>query len=256
MSDTHLLHDLALHAALRDPQAAALGDAGRSLDYAQLAAQVQALAGGLRALGVPRTGRVGIWLDKRLETVVASFAAPAAGGVMVPMNPLLKPEQVAYIARDCNVQVLITSPERWALLAPVLAQCPDLRHGVLTAASTLAAPAGVSMHAWADLLAAPAQAGHRVIDTDLCAILYTSGSTGRPKGVVLSHRNMVTGAKSVASYLGNHRGDTLLAALPLSFDAGFSQLTTAFHVGARVVLLNYLLPATCSRRWRGRRSPV
>jgi len=53
---------------------------------------------------------------------------------------------------------------------------------------------------------------------------------------------MVAGAKSVASYLENHAGDTLLAALPLSFDAGFSQLTTAFHVGARVVLLNYLLP--------------
>jgi acyl-CoA ligase (AMP-forming) (exosortase A-associated) len=76
----------------------------------------------------------------------------------------------------------------------------------------------------------------------MVSILYTSGSTGRPKGVVLSHRNMVAGAKSVASYLGNGPHDTLLAALPLSFDAGFSQLTTAFHSGARVVLLNYLLP--------------
>lgn len=76
----------------------------------------------------------------------------------------------------------------------------------------------------------------------MAAILYTSGSTGHPKGVVLSHRNMVAGAKSVASYLENTSDDTLLAALPLSFDAGFSQLTTAFHTGARVVLLNYLLP--------------
>ena len=76
----------------------------------------------------------------------------------------------------------------------------------------------------------------------MAAILYTSGSTGQPKGVVLSHRNMVAGAKSVASYLENSAQDTLLAALPLSFDAGFSQLTTAFHVGARVVLLNYLMP--------------
>jgi acyl-CoA ligase (AMP-forming) (exosortase A-associated) len=80
------------------------------------------------------------------------------------------------------------------------------------------------------------------VDADITAILYTSGSTGKPKGVVLSHRNMVAGAKSVASYLGNHPGDVLLAALPLSFDAGFSQLTTAFHAGASVVLLNYLLP--------------
>ena len=88
----------------------------------------------------------------------------------------------------------------------------------------------------------PHKSGHRVIDTDVAGILYTSGSTGKPKGVVLSHRNMVAGAKSVASYLENSSDDTLLAALPLSFDAGFSQLTTAFHAGARVVLLNYLLP--------------
>jgi acyl-CoA ligase (AMP-forming) (exosortase A-associated) len=53
---------------------------------------------------------------------------------------------------------------------------------------------------------------------------------------------MVAGALSVAAYLGNHAGDTLLAALPLSFDAGFSQLTTGFHAGARVVLHNTLLP--------------
>jgi acyl-CoA ligase (AMP-forming) (exosortase A-associated) len=53
---------------------------------------------------------------------------------------------------------------------------------------------------------------------------------------------MVAGATSVASYLGNHKEDVLLAALPLSFDAGFSQLSTAFHSGASVVLLNYLLP--------------
>jgi acyl-CoA ligase (AMP-forming) (exosortase A-associated) len=75
----------------------------------------------------------------------------------------------------------------------------------------------------------------------MAAILYTSGSTGQPKGVVLSHRNLVAGAKSVASYLENRADDVLLAALPLSFDAGFSQLTTAFHAGARVVLLNYLV---------------
>jgi acyl-CoA ligase (AMP-forming) (exosortase A-associated) len=83
---------------------------------------------------------------------------------------------------------------------------------------------------------------HRVIDHDLVAIFYTSGSTGHPKGVALSHRNMVAGAHSVISYLENVADDVLLAALPLSFDAGFSQLTTAFAAGAQVVLLNYLLP--------------
>jgi acyl-CoA ligase (AMP-forming) (exosortase A-associated) len=248
MREASLLPDLVSAAAERTPDDFALTSGNSTLDYAGLAEAVNGFARGVGSLGLARAGRVGIWLEKRIETVVASFGAPAAGGVMVPMNPLLKPEQVIYIARDCNVGVLVTSPERWSLLAPVLATsdgaCVDLRHVVVTGAVSTgsAAPAGVTVHAWESLFQMPAAALHRVIDTDICAILYTSGSTGRPKGVVLSHRNMVAGAKSVASYLGNHSGDTLLAALPLSFDAGFSQLTTAFHAGARVVLLNYLLP--------------
>jgi len=160
------------------------------------------------------------------------------------MNPLLKPSQVAFIAQDCGVGVLITARERLALLVPELAHCPASRQVVVTGSVVQPAdwPASIELLAWADLLAGPDRTGHRVIDTDIAAILYTSGSTGKPKGVVLSHRNMVAGAKSVSSYLENSPDDTLLAALPLSFDAGFSQLTTAFHAGARVVLLNYLMP--------------
>ncbi len=244
MPDATLLPELISVAADRQPEALALTAGKASLDYRSLNESVLRFAAGLIALGQQRTDRVGIYLEKRFETVIASFGAPAAGGVFVPMNPLLKPEQVVFIARDCDVRLLVTSPERLALLAPTLAQCPALRHVVVTEmpADPPALPPSVGLVAWGELLAAAPRAGHRVIDTDMVAILYTSGSTGRPKGVVLSHRNMVAGAKSVASYLGNHTGDTLLAALPLSFDAGFSQLTTAFHAGARVVLLNYLLP--------------
>lgn len=76
----------------------------------------------------------------------------------------------------------------------------------------------------------------------MAAILYTSGSTGNPKGVVLSHRNIVVGAQSVADYLDNRPDDRLLAVLPFSFDYGLSQMTTGFSVGASVVLMDYLLP--------------
>ena len=247
MPESSLLFELIAAAADRSPDAVALTAGSQSLHYAALHTQVQACAAGLMGLGLQRGDRVAIYLDKRVETVVASFGAPAAGGAFVPLNPLLKPEQVGYVMRDCDVRVLITSPERLATLGAVLAQCPALRCVVVTdCANPTACPAsgapGVASLAWEALLAGPARAGHRVIDTDIVAILYTSGSTGKPKGVVLSHRNMVAGAKSVASYLENRPSDTLLAALPLSFDAGFSQLTTAFHVGARVVLLNYLMP--------------
>lgn len=246
MSDAHLLHELIARSAERTPDAPALTFGAKTLRYAELQAAVAGFAGALRGLGLARGERVGIYLDKRIETVVASFGAPAAGGVFVPVNPLLKPDQVAYILRDCNVRVLVTSPERAQQLAPVLAECHDLRQIVITGAA--AAPvegSALPVFAFDELVAAGGlnpTPGHRIVDNDITAILYTSGSTGRPKGVVLSHRNMVVGAKSVAQYLENRPSDTLLAALPLSFDAGFSQLTTAFHVGARTVLLNYLLP--------------
>jgi acyl-CoA ligase (AMP-forming) (exosortase A-associated) len=240
MPESTLLHELIHVSAEHHPAAAALSAGADTLHYGELDAAVRAFASGLIGLGVPRGARIAIYLDKRFEFVVACFGAAAAGAVFVPLNPLLKPEQAAFIMRDCGAHVLVTSPERLALLAPVLPGCTSLRQVVVTDAG--AAPAGVETIAWSELLDAPPRPPHRVIDVDMTAILYTSGSTGKPKGVVLSHRNMVAGAKSVASYLENRASDTLLAALPLSFDAGFSQLTTAFHSGARVVLLNYLMP--------------
>jgi acyl-CoA ligase (AMP-forming) (exosortase A-associated) len=243
MNATHLLHHLIFASAQQRPEAAALSYVNETLSYSALAGTVSSVAAGLVQLGLDRAERVGIYLEKRTETVAAFFGTTAAGGVFVPVNPILKAEQVGYILQDCNVRVLITSPERFAGLRETLGTCHDLRHVVLTGTpDELPTLSGATVHRWSDLLAAPDVCGHRVIDTDMAAILYTSGSTGRPKGVVLSHRNMVTGAKSVAQYLENGPDDTLLAALPLSFDAGFSQLTTAFHAGARVVLLNYLMP--------------
>ncbi len=244
MTESILLPELIAITAQRTPQAIALTSGATNLSYADLSTGVSQFASGLRALGLMRGERVAIYLEKRIETVIASFGAPAVGAVFVPLNPLLKPEQVAFILRDCNVRVLVTSPERLALLSGVLGECSDLAHVVVTASKQEGGGnvGSIAVGQWQDFLNGPLRAGHRVIDVDMAAILYTSGSTGKPKGVVLSHRNMVAGAKSVASYLENNSRDTLLAALPLSFDAGFSQLTTAFHTGARVVLLNYLMP--------------
>ena len=241
MRDAFLLHDLLGVAAMRTPQHPALTFGERTLTYGELAMRVEAFAAGVCASGIGRGERVGVWLDKRFETVIAFFGAASAGAVFVPINPLLKPAQVTHIMRDCNVRLLVTSSERFELLREAAERCDDLR-GFVLVGGPANADDGRTVHGFDDFCATPPGRAYRIIDTDVAAILYTSGSTGRPKGVVLSHRNMVAGAKSVASYLGNVADDTLLAALPLSFDAGLSQLTTAFHAGARVVLLNYLLP--------------
>lgn len=242
MPDTSLLHDLTRASAERSPDAVALSLGEDRLTYAELQEAVSGCANGLLNLGLPRAARVAIYLEKRPEFVIACFGSAAAGLVFVPVNPVLKPEQLEHVLRDCGATALFTSPERLATLPAVLARCPALLHVVLTSPPMGLPDLHQAVHGFVELLAAPRRSAHRTIDTDMLSILYTSGSTGRPKGVVLSHRNMVAGAKSVASYLENRPTDTLLAALPLSFDAGFSQLTTAFSVGARVVLLNWLLP--------------
>jgi acyl-CoA ligase (AMP-forming) (exosortase A-associated) len=242
MSD--LIHDFIFETARRTPGAEALVYGAARLDYQTLAGTVRGAAGALLETGIARGDRVAVYLEKRIENVAAMFGAALAGAVFVPVNPLLKPEQVAYILADCNVRVLLTSNERLAQLAPVLGGCPDLQCVFVTGApDNVPALSGVAVSGWdasqqeAD---ARALAARRPIDADMAAILYTSGSTGRPKGVVLSHRNMVAGARSVASYLELTPQDRVLSVLPLSFDYGLSQLSTCFLTGATVVLINHL----------------
>ena len=244
------LHDLLEEQARCRPGEPALTAGERTRGYGELAAAVREAAAGLRLLGVAPGDRVAVFLDKRLETVEAIFAASYAGAVFVPVNPLLKAEQVAHVLADCDVRLLLTSAARWRALREQAHRVPALERVVLVDADhgNDAADGAVQVGSWAALLADGRAAGPEVVDpragvdSDLAAILYTSGSTGRPKGVVLSHRNLLVGAESVSSYLDNGPDDVILAALPLSFDAGLSQLTTAFAVGAHIVLVNYLLP--------------
>jgi acyl-CoA ligase (AMP-forming) (exosortase A-associated) len=244
------LHHFIEDRARSHPDSPALTFKQDTLNYDALCTQIRGVSAGLRELGVAREERVAVYLDKRIETVVAIFAASAAGAVFVPVNPLLRSAQVGHILRDCDVRVLVTSPERLALLSDELTACPAVDNVVLvgTRFDEGEPAAHYRVHGWERLRGSdhPAPAPS-VIDLDIAAILYTSGSTGRPKGVVLSHRNLIVGAESVATYLGNTADDVLLAALPLSFDAGFSQLTTAFAVGAHVILMNYLLPGDVPR---------
>ncbi|MEI2730732.1 MAG: acyl-CoA ligase (AMP-forming), exosortase A system-associated [Dermatophilaceae bacterium] len=246
------LHELLDERVARDGNAPALTYRSQTWSYADLHAQVSCLSVGLRRLGVGREDRVAVFLEKRLETVATIFGTSAAGGAFVPVNPLLRAAQVAYILADCDVRVLVTSSERLALLRDELGGCPTLDHVVLVPSGSATsrpgaadeAEAAYQVHGWHEAFPTEAAAYPipRPLDLDLGAILYTSGSTGKPKGVMLSHRNLIVGAESVSEYLGNGASDVILAALPLSFDAGLSQVTTAFSVGAHVVLMNYLLP--------------
>ena len=236
-----LVHQLVEHQALSTPDHDALLFKDTALTYAELWRQTQAMAAAFARLQLKAGTRIAIYLPKRPEAVIAMFAANAAGCVFVPINPLLKPAQVSHILQDCGVECLITSRDRTNQLQAELDSCPALRLRVLIDP----ADAIEQVLSWTDLIHDGDKNDNLVTaitDEQIAAILYTSGSTGKPKGVVLSHRNIVCGAKSVASYLGNTESDKLLAVLPFSFDYGLSQLTTAFSVGASVTLMDYLLP--------------
>ena len=243
MSD--LVHELVLKSSQRWPAQVAVRHRSVERSYEELWRDIEKAAGGLLGLGLRRLDRVAIYLPKTHETVTAIFACSLAGGIFVPVNPLLKPDQVSHILRDCNARVLVTSAARAVDLRVALATCGNLSTVVVTDGDVTesAAESPFRWLKWSELAQlADGSAPHRNIDMDVASIFYTSGSTGRPKGVVLSHRNMVTGAESVAEYLGNTRHDRLLAVLPFSFDYGFSQMSTSFRMGATVVLMDYLLP--------------
>ncbi len=235
-----LVHHLLLGSAAAHPERTALILRDQAISYGALGASARRFSARLNALGLARGERVAIYSEKRFESVAAMWGANIAGGVFVPVNPILKAEQVGHILTDCNVRVLVTTASRLAGLKDVLAACPDLRAVFVLGGAGDAG--GVPAHGWSDEGAPAPFDAPRVIDGDMAAILYTSGSTGKPKGVVLSHRNIVAGAVSVAQYLELTNEDRLLSVMPHAFDYGLNQLTTAFLVGASAVLLDHLFP--------------
>ncbi|MCG8018404.1 MAG: acyl-CoA ligase (AMP-forming), exosortase A system-associated [Candidatus Thiodiazotropha sp. 'RUGA'] len=240
-----LLHELIFESAIDRPEQPALQYKSSLLNYAQLESQLRLFAGSLQTIGIEPSDRVAIYLPKCLENVIAIFGTLAAAAVFVPINPVLKPHQVLHILKDCDAKLLITTCGKYRALVDDLDEAVDLNNLVVIDDCDIseATPGVQHLFSWDGFMHLDQPQGlPQVNGTDLAALLYTSGSTGKPKGVMLSHCNMVVGAKSVAEYLDNRPSDRILVVLPLSFDYGMSQLTTAFLVGATAVLINYLLP--------------
>jgi acyl-CoA ligase (AMP-forming) (exosortase A-associated) len=234
------------HSTANQPDTIALIHKKSSWSYDELNRQVADQVHALIAAGLSKQQRVAIYLPKQFETVSSMLATSAAGGVFVPINPVLKAPQVSHILNDCKVRLLITSTSRIKSLIKVLKSCPDLKTVILVDSDNIKLEElpGIEILGWSSYLQGGNKVGliPSVIDTDMAAILYTSGSTGKPKGVVLSHRNLVAGARSVAEYLDISASDRLLAVLPFSFDYGLNQLTSSLLKGSCCVIMDYLLP--------------
>ncbi|HET8619837.1 MAG TPA: class I adenylate-forming enzyme family protein, partial [Acidimicrobiales bacterium] len=127
---SQLHHILAETAAWR-PDGPALTFKDTTLTYRELWQRSAAMGAGLQGLGLGRGHRVAIYLDKRVETVVSILATSIAGGVFVPVNPLLRSRQVGHIVDDCGARILVTSADRFDQLEDQLADCKTIERVVL-----------------------------------------------------------------------------------------------------------------------------
>jgi amino acid adenylation domain-containing protein len=232
-----LLHDYLSASAARLPEKIALVSQGQRYSYAELDARSNALAHTLAARGVARGDRVMIFADNTVEAVVSFWATLKANAVVTMVNPLTKTDKLEYLLKDCRATALISDHHISRAFAPAAARSPFLKAVIVS--GHLEAREGLpGFVAWDEALRGERGAPPRNqnIDIDLAAIIYTSGSTGEPKGVMLTHRNMLTAATSITTYLENREDDVILGVLPLAFDYGLYQMIMAFRVGARLVL--------------------
>lgn len=209
----------------REPDALALIAGGETLSYAELERRVRLLAGWLQGQGVGPGDRVATWLPKTVAACLMPLAAARIGAVHVPVNPVLKRGQAAYILADSGARLLVTQ---------------EGRAGTFEAVDV---PPACAVLLESDVVLDGGEVPPDQSDPNgLAALLYTSGSTGRPKGVMLSHTNLWLGAVSVASYLKLTPDDRTLCVLPLAFDYGQNQLFSTWAAGGCAVALDYLTP--------------
>jgi acyl-CoA ligase (AMP-forming) (exosortase A-associated) len=247
---TFFVHELISVQANISPNKTALQFKNEKINYQQLNNEVNEVASSYEKLCVNNDDRVGLYLAKNKENVQAMFACSVVGAVFVPINPVLKAQQASYIAKNCQLKVLLTNKTRLISLLPFLPELPHLETIVVVdgdkhSLSDIQPLLTKKAVTWKTFKALGSPTNKRIEgpkhSNQLAAILYTSGSTGQPKGIMLSHHNIVLGAQAVSQYLKLSAKDKILAILPLSFDYGLNQLTSCFYVGAKCVLLDYLL---------------
>ncbi len=212
------------------PGKPAIVDGHRAASYSAVAAEVDRVAGYLQSRNIRPGDRVIVHLRKSIAEVVAMFAIAKVGAVIVNVSTQWTVEQLEYVAGDCGARlVIVEARTAEALAARSLTWAVEnvLVRGSLAIDTVF----DIWDHLPEDL------AGDEImrLDTELAMIIYTSGSTGMPKGVMLTHRNIVAGARSVARYLDLREDDRLLSVLPYSFDYGLNQLTTMMLMGGTVV---------------------
>jgi long-chain acyl-CoA synthetase len=232
------LLDLLARGAGRAPHRPAFVFRERRVSYADLQRRVLKLAECLRGLGVKPGDRVVLMMPNVPEFATGYFGILAAEGTVVPLNPLLKSEEVRYILEDSGATAMVCLQASQLLVQEAHRELTR-RVPCLVLDVAPESPGG------SDIEAAPSPGiGFPQLDAeDVAACLYTSGTTGRPKGALLTHRNLLANVESFHEVLNLAEGEVFLAVLPL-FHAygGTVLLLEPLSVGATIVLEPRFIP--------------
>jgi fatty-acyl-CoA synthase len=227
------------------------------LTYAQLQAEVDALAGYLQQeCGVRRGDRVLLNMQNSPQFVIAFYAIMRADAMVVPVNPMLMTDELRHYVEDSGAGVAITSQEIFARLAPLVGSTNLKNVVVATYSDALTAPTELAVPDWvraersvptmpgvatwqAAVSARHAPSPHTAGPDDLACMPYTSGTTGKPKGCIHTHRSMMLNAVGSSCWSGPTVPDhVILAVLPFFHVTGLqgSMNATMFSGGTVVIL--------------------
>lgn len=214
------------------PDKIAVKHGNDAITFGQLQADAGALAGGLQALGLGKGQRVGILLDKSIAQVAAILGVLRADGIFVLINSILKENQIRHILNDCGIKLIIVSEKFRSRVQNVIS---DTGLEIVLTEADLDDMARTN----AGKIGPDSNTGE-----DIASIIYTSGSTGLPKGIVISHCNLIEGARIVSHYLGITPAERILGLLPFNFDYGLNQLISTLYKGCTIVLFQFFMPSS------------
>ncbi len=180
------------------------------------------------------TKTLGILLPTGGAFPMVALAAWMLGKAVVPLNYLLKPEELQYVIDDCEADTVVSAGAMLDFIAGGGGQRPKVKHLIELDKVAPSFKKSVPEFRW------PARAS----DEDLAILLYTSGTSGKPKGVMLSHGNVTTNIEQVHRFASFSDRDVLFGVLPQFHSFGLTVLTLMpLVVGCRAIYTARFVPA-------------
>lgn len=210
----------------------------QSVDFSQLNEEVLRLANALKSLGLEKGDKVAVYLPNCLEYVYAYLASFALGAVVVPLDYMLKQDELVSCLEHSESRFLIARPKRVLPWQDIQAQLPKLER-IIACGETLEGAAD-----YHELVSNNSTEALEVVieDADPSLIMYTSGTTGRPKGILLNYKHLKGSPEAMKHFVDLTDNDIKLAAIPFSHIGGFIYIQNCVHFGITLVIMDRFNP--------------